>query len=450
MSEIKNIPSNEGWNKLVSYIIKATTVSEAIDDVNLKTDGTFSSVKIDALLRSLKEETEGYAETLCGNLARLELKIVDNAESCTESNILYLFKKDGASNYTEAVVIDGVVQELGEASVDLGNYYTKSECDTKFVLATSFEDIKRKVNTNTTDITDLKNDKVDKSDVSKIFSSDKAKGTTTIPESGVSSEKLVYDSYNDIMGRVVQGVNSSSTNEEIASAKAVYEFNKIKTYTKLEQLGLESGCSTGDIFNALPDNSYFEIGCNLSKTDKLYHVSDIPLEYGLLTIRKYDKTRFSIELKPSGGSVISPNELYIGQIKGNDGSNLSWKRVCTTNVSDISETKTKFTDTTYYDNYESSNAHSYYVVKNGICYVGLDFKVITSPATKSSVVFSGLPKPSRLMFYSITPNRDSSDITISNSTIALVSVDIYGNLKIRDGMKNYRYINTITYPVAES
>ena len=91
MSEIKNIPSNEGWKKLVSYIIKTTTISEAIDDINLKTDGTFSSVKIDALLRSLKEETEGYAETLCGNLARLELKIVDNAESCTESNILYLF-----------------------------------------------------------------------------------------------------------------------------------------------------------------------------------------------------------------------------------------------------------------------------------------------------------------------------------------------------------------------
>lgn len=444
MSEIKNIPSNEGWKKLVSYIIKATTVSEAIDDVNLKTDGTFSSVKIDALLRSLKEETEGYAETLCGNLARLELKIVDNAESCTESNILYLFKKDGANNYTEAVVIDGVVQELGEASVDLGNYYTKSECDTKFVLATSFEDIKRKVNTNTTDITDLKNGKVDKSDVSKIFSSDKAKGTTTIPESGVSSEKLVYDSYNDIMGRVVQGVNSSSTNEQIPSAKAVYEFNKIKTYTKLEQLGLESGCGTGDIFNALPDNSYFEIGCNLSKTDKLYHISDIPLEYGLLTIRKYDKTRFSIELKPSGGSVISPNELYIGQIKGNDGSNLSWKRICTTNIADIEPTLINL-DSRYFE----SNVKAYYEVTNGVCHINFmtgNFKSSLSTALINTVVAEGLPKPKQ----SQVPHTFIPWASQNKQVLIFVTRERKMIMYASENIGNACVYTSFSYPVAES
>ena len=235
--------------------------------------------------------------------------------------------------------------------------------------------------------------KVDYNTLTNEVTAIKSNITTHVNNTDIHVTKTKTDSWDKVTDKVdktdvTTTVDATSTDTQVPSAKAVYEFNKIKTYTKLEQLSLESGCSTGDVFNALPDNSYFEMGCNLSKTDKLYHVSDIPLEYGLLTIRKYDKTRFSIELKPSGGSIISPNELYIGQLKGSDGSNLSWQRVCTTNTADVD-----VTNITMNSNYVNNPICKYQVV-NGICYI--DFMSGTYKLTsnmKGVAIASGLPIP---------------------------------------------------------
>ena len=238
-------------------------------------------------------------------------------------------------------------------------------------------------------------------------------------------------------------INSNSTDDEYPSAKAVYEFNKIKTYTKLEQLGLESGCSTGDVFNALPDNSYFEIGCNLSKTDKLYHISDIPLEYGLLTIRKYDKTRFSIELKPSGGSLISPNELYIGQLKGSDGSNLSWKRVCTTDIADIEPTLINL-DSKYFD----TNVKAYYEVTNGVCYINFmtgNFSHSLSTALINTVVAEGLPKPKQPQ----VPHTFVPWASQNKQVLIFVNRERKMIMYASENMANACVYTSFSYPVAE-
>ena len=80
----------------------------------------------------------------------------------------------------------------------------------------------------------------------------------------------------------LSNIIDKSTNKAV-TPKAVYDklqdYN-IKTYTKPEQLGLADGCSVGDIFMAMPNNSYFECGVNIAKTDVLYNIEGVPNKGG--------------------------------------------------------------------------------------------------------------------------------------------------------------------------
>lgn len=405
---------------------EAQHISDLIADTVISQYKLWSSKKVSDELLSAKNECNDYTDTRLANISSISLKYCTALPSVGESNCIYILKSTD-SNPDTLNLYDGTWITIGSFTIKLDNFYKKSEIDTKLDLKADKTEILAQDNVLT--------------DTSLATTTNVLSATTTIEELDKKVGKT----------SIVTSVDSSSTDDTVPSAKAVYDNcikdNNLKTYTRLEQLGLTVPVTITEIFNKLPSNSkgLFEV-----VKSKITDMPTVTGGYALLLIEKLSNGRFNIMLKPSLSGSVAVNELYVGQLKGDDGTGLTWKRLCTTSVNDVGVTKTKFTDTTYYDNYEPVSTHSYYVVKNGVCYVGLDFKVITSPATTSSTVFSGLPKPIRQMFYSITPNRDSEDTSIVNTTIALVSVDINGNLKIRDGMENYRYINTISYPIAES
>ena len=103
-----------------------------------------------------------------------------------------------------------------------------------------------------------------------------------------------------------------------------------KTYTTLDELGLTAPVTVGDIFNAMPDKTMAIISCEGKEgnTDgAVVHVSDVPVSYGVLTIKKNEKGRFSIEYQNSLQGSPCNVKKWIGTLKGDDGTGLYWKEV---------------------------------------------------------------------------------------------------------------------------
>ena len=154
MSQQYTTISKEGIEYLCGLINKLANVSEGIDDLNLRTDGTFSSVKIDTLLNTLKTDCNEYTDRLVANLSRLELKIATSESEITQPNTMYLYKPSGSTSYEQYVVIEGTKVLLGTTDINMGDYYTITQADAKFVLKTDFDSLKTKVD-----------GKVDKTDI---------------------------------------------------------------------------------------------------------------------------------------------------------------------------------------------------------------------------------------------------------------------------------------------
>lgn len=110
-------------------------------------------------------------------------------------------------------------------------------------------------------------------------------------------------------------------------------------YTSLTELGLTEPVSVGEVFNAMVDNTMAMIACE----DITVHVTDVPMSYGILTIKKKNNSRFSIEYQNSLGGSATNVKRWIGTLKGTDGSDLYWKEIQTEiGVVITSDTITKY------------------------------------------------------------------------------------------------------------
>ena len=86
-----------------------------------------------------------------------------------------------------------------------------------------------------------------------------------------------------------------------------------------------------DIYNSLPNNSCLNILASPSSIKGL----PSPTYSGLLSITKINTDAYDIIFKTNGNGVLVDNTMAIGQLKGTDGSNLKWERLCTWNDKDI-------------------------------------------------------------------------------------------------------------------
>ena len=125
----------------------------------------------------------------------------------------------------------------------------------------------------------------------------------------------------------VESIDAFSDHNHYTSAKAVYDFvnnltkNKdLKTYTNVNNLGLNSITSVTEIFNAMPDNSMGIFECNGI-------IDGTPAQYGQLMISKSSINRFNLLFKCSSASTTLENLMYIGNLKGENGTGLSWNKI---------------------------------------------------------------------------------------------------------------------------
>ena len=146
--------SLEATKYLCGLIRDLASVSEGIDDINLRSDGTFSSVMIDTLIKKCLEDSNKKKEKLVANLSRLELKLVTSESEITESNILYLFKPDGATSYNQYVVIEGNKVLLGTCDINMADYIKAADVAKDYATKVELKAVTDKIGTTTLTTTD--------------------------------------------------------------------------------------------------------------------------------------------------------------------------------------------------------------------------------------------------------------------------------------------------------
>lgn len=137
---------------------------------------------------------------------------------------------------------------------------------------------------------------------------------------------------------------SKNIDDENVSTDTTWSSEKIaselggKIYTSLEELGLTAPTTVGDIFNAMPNKSMVVIACEGIEGDTSgadVHVSDVPVSFGVLTIKKGGIGRFSIDYQNSLFGSPCNVKRWIGTLKGSDGTGLVWEEVNTGVKADI-------------------------------------------------------------------------------------------------------------------
>ncbi len=418
MSKTYTTLSREGYTYLIGLIRNLANVSEGIDDLHLLSNGTFSSVKIDTLLNTLRSDCNEYTDRLVANLSRLELKIANDESEISQPNIMYLYKASGETSYSQYVVIEGVKILLGTCDIDMGDYYTITQADAKFVLKTDFDSLKTEVDKklNKTDIID----NLTSTDTNKPISANQGKV--------LKDEVDLKANDSDVVKKtdIVTTIDKSSTNDKIPTAKAIYNKSKNKMIelsrgtdilAYADSIAGELVTITIKIINGV--NCPY--GANVNSSDFYY------------TIYNMD----NVDYKRIVAYDIRKNDMYM-IIKHKAWGN--WQRVCTTSVKDVPRTQI-ILDSNIFIKGDVS-----YKVKNGICYVSI-FDLIPKKSGNSIVVSNSMPKSD---CYILQPLAVAYDKTIPTQPICAKMDSGKTTLYIHSNNNTLSVYGSFSYPVAES
>ena len=429
MSFTKNdqavVLNRESLQYLANCIRLVHSLPDLLNDVLPSQTTTYSSHKVTELLNTLNTDLQNYVNNALGNLSHLKKEIVSVAptDSSADEDTIYLVQ-DASGGYEQYLKINGVVTSLGSTSA-INNVYTKTESDAKFALLST-------LNSLITVVGGL-NDLTTTDKTSIVNAINELKTSVTALENKSTMVTLTQAEYNQL---VADGTIDNDTYYIISDDSENIDLNKfnIKTYTSLNQLGLTTPISVGDLFVGLPDNSLLRIQCDNDV------ITGVPHKNGVLIIDKCSSSKFSIEFKISAGGSVNDNTLYIGQLKGVDGTGLTWSRVCTTKVADVG--KTNITSRVSNATVNSGGGVSY-SVKNGICYVQIQGIATTVASNGQRIIInSNIPNPD----YELTNGHYV--IASPNATNGLIVFDGKGGIIYYGGAMTI--YTTVSYPVKES
>ena len=399
---------------LTGLIRDLASVSEGVDDLHLASNSTFSSVKIDTLIRQCLQDSNDYTDRLVANLSRLELKLVTSESEITQPNIMYLYKPSGSTSYEQYVVIEGTKVLLGTTDINMGDYYTITQADAKFVLKTDFDSLKTKVD-----------GKVDKADIVDNLTSTNTDKPLSANQGKVLKDEVDLKANNDDVVKktdIVTSISSTSTDDTVPSAKSIY--TDVLSLLRNQNMTKEQINSNVDTFYiaSIPSDVGKAIGLPIS--DKIYSkIINIP--HGSYTIQL-------------AWDIGKHNNIFMLR-KCSGGVWESWQKVCTTKVADVDKTFISFSDET---NYSVISNSCVYFVKNGMCHIMLYIKCNT-PSDTWTILSNNIPKADGLHRYLRIPGG-GADVFLK----CLITMD--GELKVSGGNAGVSYLGTFSYPVAES
>ena len=388
MSKTYTTLSREGYTYLIGLIRNLANVSEGIDDLHLRSDGTFSSVKIDTLLNTLRSDCNEYTDRLVANLSRLELKIANDESEISQPNIMYLYKASGETSYSQYVVIEGVKILLGTCDIDMGNYYTITQADAKFVLKTDFDSLKTEVER-----------KVNKTDIVDNLTS-----TDTDKPLSANQGKVLKDGKIDKTS-ITTTISDTPSDGKVASEKAI----KTELDKKADMINIQ------------------EIKDADGKTRHL--IMDIPSSHSISGKR----TRL----------FISDNSLAIGLQIWDDNNTLEKDfRVPLTDTKNIFMAPKTLTPVSTKVNFD--NTISNYTIVNGMCYMNFWSINITSDLN-TEVILDNLPKSKAPVSFILTDATGSKSVGLG--WIDAGSQVIRCNSKLEAGTSVLKAYARFSYPI---
>ena len=414
---------------LCGLIRDLASVSEGIDDLNLRSDGVMSSVKVDKLIKQCLQDANDYSDEVVNALTHLVAEKIDfepTLDNTTDKlNTLLLYSKNNDNNYTQYLRLTTELLNLGDTSLDLSGYIKKIDAEDKFVLKTSYDDLVTEVDkkVNKTDIID----NLTSTDTNKPLSANQGK---------VLKDKInLKANDSDVVKKTDMSttINSTSTNDTVPTTKAVYD--NIKNKNTIQPTGTIAKYST--VFDWAMNN----VGATCGYEGNMFDDCPLPNTWGTLVCIG---TKVESGLKVLFCTNFN-KDIYIRTIQRRNGVNAwvtSWQRVCTTSVEDTSLKKLKNSSDI------NSDADITYTVKNGRCDVSINTLSSTKMETGNITLTTGLPIPvNPSCWYSLSTNSNATTATLQN---LLIRIDPSGNMIAYKGTNNVNYFGSFSYPVAES
>ena len=139
------ILEKEAIDYLCGLIRNITNITDSLDDLHVRTDGTFSSHKIDTLLQIILNEANEYTDQITSALVRItaeEMTEEPTLDNTTDKiNTLIIYSPTGDTNYNQYLRLENKLIDFGPAEIDMSNVYTKEQANAKFALVTDIEGI---------------------------------------------------------------------------------------------------------------------------------------------------------------------------------------------------------------------------------------------------------------------------------------------------------------------
>ena len=409
--------------KYVLGLISATVdlPNTILDDLNIQTTTTYSSYRLDTLLKALKDENIKYCDEAIAGLNKLSKEIVDDSSKVVKENTIYLILTNPVNNvYEQWLLINGTPQMIGTTEMNLDSVYTKDEADNRFALITNFNSLKTKVD-----------GKVDKTDiVDNLTSIDTDKPLSANQGKVLKTEVDLKANDSDVVKKtdIVTAINNLSTDTQVPSAKAIYN----KSKNKIKKL------NSGEGIIAYADTINDEI---VTETVEILNIKDSPygvknasndFYYTIYNINNYNFKRIV-------AYDIRKNDMYM--IMKKNGVWGTWQRVCTTSVADVPVTNIAPANETKFVGFKG-NQNCNYCVKNGVCYVSLfNIKITSAGKTTTGVI---LPKCLNGMVGTfLTGNGDVTP------HVYVHVIPATGELAFDVKDANVNVFGSFSYPVAE-
>ena len=411
--------------KYVLGLISATVdlPNTILDDLNIQTTTTYSSYRLDTLLKALKDENIKYCDEAIAGLNKLSKEIVDDSSKVVKENTIYLILTNPVNNvYEQWLLINGTPQMIGTTEMNLDSVYTKDEADARYTLVTDFNSLKTEVDkkVNKTDIVD----NLTSIDTDKPLSANQGKVLKTELDLKANDSDVVKKT------DIVTTIDKTSTDDKTPSASAIYNKSKNKItdlpngtdiIAYADSISNETVADTVRIMNA-PNSPYKAVGIGSDFHYTIYNIADD----GYKRIVAYD---------------IRKNDMYM--IMKHSGTWGTWQRLCTTKVKDVPVTNITTNLASTKVALDNSDSYASYYVKNGICYVTIwSMKILE--ACSAEIIFNNLPKSevratcplcNRVESFAQVFMRPNSGVIAFNANASLVNKSGYCSF---------------SYPVAES
>ena len=409
--------SKEGLEYLCGLINKiVSSPKDLLDDINLATNTTFSSVRIDSLIADTLQQANTHAEALCNALTKLtcEKTTTKPVLNGVEKNVIYLYSSDGNPPFDQYLKIsDTELIDLGSTSISLNDYLTVTDAIATYCKKTDFNSLKTEVDKVKTDLT-----------------------THTIDTNihVTTSDKTKWNEVDNKVDKtdITTSIDSSSKDSQVPSAKAIYN----KSKNRLPQL--PNGTDVIEYAETFGGEFVTETVRLKDATNSPYGVNNTSNDF-YYTIYNMGDSKF----KRVVAYDVRSNSMYM--IMKHGGTWGTWQRVCTTSVADVPLTNIK---PTLPSTVKSGNSKVIrYSIKNGWANVTIILNLIASPKFSWTSVATGLPKSDDTI-YSVVSYGENG---INNASVGFRLVS-NGELQMLVGSeitKNDWWNLSFSYPVKE-